>query len=50
MEEDVKTAWIDKEHKVVAFNAVDESEMVEEKESQFWDLICQMTKEGYRIL
>ena len=50
MNAEEKTAWIDDEKKVVSFHAIDNSRMVTEAESLFWDYVSGLARAGYRIM
>ena len=50
MGEKEKLAWIDAENRIVSFHAIDSGEVIQKKEKQFWDFICGLMKDGYRIM
>lgn len=50
MKEEVKTAWIDENNKIVSFHVIDNSKLIMKPENQFWNFIFGLTSAGYRIL
>ena len=50
MNEAEKTAWIDKENKIVSFQAIDSGKMITKAESLFWDFLLGLMNAGYRIM
>lgn len=50
MNAEEKIAWIDEEHKIVSFHAIDDGKMITKAETLFWDFISGLTKAGYRIM
>ena len=50
MNEEVKTAWIDEENKIVSFHAIDDGKMIIKAESLFWDFLFGLTSSGYRVM
>ena len=50
MNETEKTAWIDKENKIVSFHAIDNGKMIVKTETLFWDFLFRLTNSGYRIM
>ena len=50
MKEDVKTAWIDENNKIVSFHVIDNGKLIMKAENQFWNFIFGLTSAGYRIL
>ena len=50
MKEDVKTAWIDENNKIVSFHVIDNGKLIMKAENQFWNFIFGLTNTGYRIL
>ena len=50
MKEEVKTAWIDENNKIVSFHVIDNGKLIMKPENQFWNFIFGLTNTGYRIL
>ena len=50
MKEEVKTAWIDENNKIVSFHVIDNGKLIMKAENQFWNFIFGLTSAGYRIL
>ena len=50
MHEEEKTAWIDEEHRIVSFHAIENGEMIRKTESLFWEFLSGLTSAGYRIM
>ena len=50
MNETEKTAWIDKENKIVSFHAIDNGKMIVKTDTLFWDFLFRLTNSGYRIM
>ena len=50
MNAEEKIAWIDEEHKIISFHAIDDGKMITKAETLFWDYISGLTKAGYRIM
>ena len=50
MNETEKTAWIDKENKIVSLHAIDNGKMIVKTETLFWDFLFRLTNSGYRIM
>lgn len=50
MKEAEKAAWIDEEHKIVSFHAIDNGKKIMKAESQFWEFLFGLTRSGYRMM
>ena len=50
MSAEEKTARVDEENKIVSFHAIDNSKMIVETESLFWDFLFGLTNSGYRVM
>ena len=50
MQETKKIAWIDEANRIVSFHAIDNSEVIQKTERQFWIFISGLMHTGYRIM
>lgn len=45
----LRQAWIDRDRKIISFHPVDSGQLIEDRESLFWEKVISLTRTGYRI-